>query len=153
MGDEIINKTILNSEEPGLQKARNILERIERRELYRFVAEITGTIEDTNFHYEEELNLTVVQIHTDMGKKKKNPVTDMLFFDKDSGEIERRSDEDLEHLAPGRVDFDKLYVLLRDQNPSAEVEEEAKKKFQSLVTKRNTEGKNWKAKYRQIQKM
>jgi len=69
MTDEIINKTILNSEEPELQKARNILERIERRELYRFVAEITGTIEDTNFHYEEELaseNLAVVQIHTDM---------------------------------------------------------------------------------------
>ena len=82
----------------------------------RFVAEITGTIEDNNFHYEEELaceNLAVVQIHTDMGKKKKNPVTEMLFFDKETGEIERRSDEDLEHLAPGRVDFDKLYVLLR----------------------------------------
>jgi len=36
MTDEMVNRTILDSEDPNLAKARNILERIERRENTRF---------------------------------------------------------------------------------------------------------------------
>ena len=91
--DEWVNQTILNSEDEGMQKARNILERIQSRKTYRFkiifsrrviikitffhriLAEITGTIEKDNFHYEKLLScdtLAVAKIHIDMGKVRFN---------------------------------------------------------------------------------
>ena len=131
--DEYVNQTILNSEDKGLQKARDILERVEKRQTYRskkyfcclviklqlscrILAEITGTIEKDNFQYENDLScefLAVAKIHIDMGKKKKNPVTAMLFFNKEGETVDPMTDEELSHLAPGRVDYDKLLILLR----------------------------------------
>ena len=82
----------------------------------RILAEITGTIEKDNFQYENDLScefLAVAKIHIDMGKKKKNPVTAMLFFNKEGETVDPMTDEELSHLAPGRVDYDKLLILLR----------------------------------------
>lgn len=144
--DEWVNQTILNSEDEGLQKARDILERIQSRKTYRILAEITGTIEKDNFYYEKLLScefLAVTKIHIDMGKKKKNPVTSMIFFNKEGEKVEPMTDQELSHLAPGRVDYDKLYILLRELNPSADMEEEAKEKIESLIT----ENKDWKVKW------
>ena len=130
---------------------------------HRILAEITGTIEKGNFEYEKDLScefLAVTKIHIDMGKKKKNPVTAMLFFDKEGKKVEPMTEEELSHLAPGRVDYDKLLILLRletfllfcplfelsffrEQNPSADMEEEARKKIESLIS----ENKDWKVKW------
>ena len=62
----------------------------------------------------------------------------MLFFDKEGKKVEPMTDQELSHLAPGRVDYDKLLILLRletfllfcplfelsffrEQNPSADM--------------------------------
>ena len=37
----------------------------------------------------------------------------MIFFKKDGEKVEPMTDHELSHLAPGRVDYDKLYILLR----------------------------------------
>jgi len=145
MTDEMVNRTILDSEDPNLAKARNILERIERRQNYKILAEITGKIEKKNVEYEAELDcnsLAVAKVHTDMGKKEENPVTHILFFDKYTGETTQITVKELEHLAPSRVFYDKLFILLRDQEPSAEVLGEARRKVESLA-----EGKNWDIKW------
>jgi len=99
--------------------------------------------------YEAELDcksLAVAKVHTDMGKKEENPVTHILFFDKDTGETTRRTVKDLEHLAPSRVFYDKLYILLRDQNPSPEVLGEARERVKSLA-----EGKSWDIKWYKVE--
>ena len=83
---------------------------------HRVLAEIPGTIEKGNFEHEKDLScefLAVTKIHIDMGKKKANPVTFMLFFDKEGRKVEPMTEEELSHLAPGRVDYDKLLILLR----------------------------------------
>jgi len=146
LNDDWVNQTILNSDSEGLQKSRDLLERIQNREPYRILAEITGTIEKDNFHYENRLSceyLAVTKIHIDMGKKKKNPVTAMLFFDKKGKKVEPMTDEELSHLAPGRVDYDKLHILHRELNPSAQMEEEARNRIESLLE----ENKDWKVKW------
>jgi len=139
MTDETINTTILNSENPGLAKSREILERIERRDNYKILAELTGTLENKVHEYEADLNcdsLAVAKLHTDMGKKKENPVTHIPFLSKETGEVFQMTAKDLEHLAPSSVSYDKLYILLRDRNPSEEVLEEARKKVESLADRK-----------------
>ena len=54
----------------------------------------------------------MAKTHIDMGMNNKNPVTDILFFDK-SGKLVLRTAEELEHLVPSRVQYDKLFILLR----------------------------------------
>ena len=66
--------------------------------------------------YEADLDcdsLAVAKLHTDMGKKKENPVTHIPFLSKETGEVFQKTAKDLEHLAPGRVFYDKLYILIR----------------------------------------
>ena len=37
----------------------------------------------------------------------------MIFFKKDGEKVEPMTDHELAHLAPGRVDFDQLFILHR----------------------------------------
>ena len=131
---------------------------------HRILAEITGTIEKGNFEYEKDLScefLAVTKIHIDMGKKKKNPVTFMLFFDKEGKKVESMTDKKLSHLAPGRVDYDMVCILHRSEtlllfcplyelsfsrelNPSADMLKEAREKIEGLISENKDWEVNWK---------
>ena len=137
---------------------------IELHSYHRILAEITGTFDKDNTQYENDLScefLAVTKIHIDMGKKKKNPVTFMLFFDKEGKKVESMTDKKLSHLAPGRVDYDMVCILHRSEtlllfcplyelsfsrelNPSADMLKEAREKIEGLISENKDWEVNWK---------
>jgi len=134
--DDWINQTIRNSSDPGLEKARQILKRIDDRDKYKVIAQIThGSLEKNELHYEESLlssskilgfssesendenlksvDLCIIKNYINMGRKDKtNPVLGMLFYDKE-GNVEGKSEEDLKEIAPEKIYEEKLFVLCR----------------------------------------
>lgn len=143
--DEWVNQTIRNSSEPGLEKARDILKRIDDRDKYKVIAEIgQGPLNKSEQHYEESLlfstrqaglsddveedgaqdstalrpgDLCVIKNMINMGRKDgTNPVLNMLFYDK-SGRVEVKTEDELKQIAPAKLFEEKLFVLCRRNAP------------------------------------
>jgi len=130
--DYSVTQGILSSEDPNLQQAKNILTRINKRDLYRLVAEMTGDVGKTDQELQEELgcNLAVGRTVIDYGQKEKNPVTAILFYDK-LGRISTKTDEDLLNFVPKKISYEKVYVFLRDSG--AEGEARAVRQLRSMA--------------------
>ena len=90
--DDRVTEWIRLSDDPKLKQAKDILRRINKRDLYRYariishclivrhlysqIAEITGDLEKSDQQIEEELgsNLAVARTVIDYGQKNKNPM-------------------------------------------------------------------------------
>merc|ERR1711936_189561 len=149
----------------GLEKARDILKRIDDRDKYKIIAQIDNSyIEGSECYYEESLrdtsgllSMTEVDLSDDellrpddicifkkninMGRKdKSNPVLSMLFYDK-HGKVEVKKEEDLKEIAPAKLHEEHLFVLCRRNNP------DILKKAKSAVQNWASKFPGWKSKF------
>jgi len=127
--DDWINQTIRNSSNPELERARNIMKRIDDREKYKDIAEISYTsLPKSESEYENLLqtfvreqksailtddDLCVIKNKINMGRKNgTNPVLDMLFCDK-NGAVRTLKSEELLQIAPAQLAEEKLFIVCR----------------------------------------
>jgi len=143
--DDWVNQAIKNSDDPALAPARQILRRIDDRDKYKIIAQIESdkSIEGSERSYEESLrdaaglidpseadldnpdilkanDLCIFKKIINMGKKdKSNPVLGMLFTDK-LGNVEVKTEEDLQEIAPSKLFEEQLFVLCRRNGKTLE---------------------------------
>lgn len=128
-----LDQTIRNSDGDDMKEAREIMKRMDDRNLYRMVAQIeNGTITGSEASYHESLtqffnspeadmtgpgmlrpeDIAIVKKRVNMGKGKTNPVLSMLFYNK-HGEVEVKTEDDLKKIAPAQLAEENLFVLCR----------------------------------------
>lgn len=147
--DEVVNQTILHSEDPALASSRRLLERIANRDLYTIIATISGNLPEKDRTYEaelrnfggEQLDFCISKRYIDMGKKRCNPVTKVLFYTKNGEQTMELGDEDLAEFAPSKIFHENLFVLLRTEDPDASTIERARQ-----ATSAWTSGRGWEVK-------
>lgn len=112
--------TILNSVDPNLEESKKILTRIQKRQVYQVLKHVEGDINISQKAevYEKELQemtgepVCVSKRYIDMGKNKRNPVLNCLFFNK-NGKLYEPSERELEAMAPKKLVTESLLILLR----------------------------------------
>lgn len=121
LSDDVVTMTILNSVDPNLEESKKILTRIQKRQVYQVLKHVEGDINISQKAevYEKELQemtgepaVCVSKRYIDMGKNKRNPVLNCLFFNK-NGKLYEPSERELEAMAPKKLVTESLLILLR----------------------------------------
>ncbi|OXB61764.1 UNVERIFIED_CONTAM: hypothetical protein H355_005229, partial [Colinus virginianus] len=98
---------ILHSSRPELSEAREILHKIERRELYKFLGETQP----------EKMNEIPKVVNMDYGMKDQNPIDNVLFYCKaDPSKAIKISKEQVSRLLPGTFSEQVIRVYCRRQD-------------------------------------
>jgi len=132
-----IYHTILHSSEPELDEARNIICRIESRRLYKFIGQTKPKNPETRFRADQSAEIsrqiagsmvdrddktTVIRPHDiivsivniDYGKKDKNPIDDVCFYNKANPDIAVKfRKEQVSHMLPEKFSDQFIRVYCR----------------------------------------
>lgn len=127
--DEWVMQSIRNSEDQDLQEARDLLQRIDQRKMYKPVAHIKivddgsldlKTAEDSvqilknSLKEVSEKQLKVVGLYINMGSKdKSNPVEKMMFYKKGSEKGFFMNSNELKTIVPEQTYDKQLFVLCK----------------------------------------
>ena len=148
--DEWIMQSIRNSESSELKPARELLRRIDQRELYRSLEHIKlvenkeerldlETVENSVVILKDTLKqlnekVIVVELEINMGSKdRSNPVEKMLFYEKGSKRAKTIDSDKLKTFVPEQGYDKQLLVLSKTED--LEMNEKAKKEVNDWVKK------------------
>ena len=109
--DDSIYSKILHSKNKDLQKCKDIIDRIENRNLYKQIW--TGKLDDfdlNNFSDYRESDLRIINMKFDLCNKNKFPLEKVKFYDKKNENIKFISNEDLNKLYPNK--YEENYLLV-----------------------------------------
>ena len=138
--DDWIHQSIRNSSSEELAPARAVLKRIDQRKMYKIVGHIENpNLPGSSSLYEEALkkiiaqakgseaenkleptDIAITKVDINMGKGGRNPVENMLFYDKGTSEGYLKTSEQLRRFVPQQIIDQQLFVLVKD---STKVEE------------------------------
>lgn len=109
--DDSIYSKILHSKNKDLQKCKDIIDRIENRNLYKQIW--TGKSDDfdmNDFSDYRESDLRIINMKFDLCNKNKFPLEKVKFYDKKNENIKFISNEDLNKLYPNK--YEENYLLV-----------------------------------------
>ena len=119
--DDWLHQTIRNSTSGDLEPARDLLRRIDQRQLYKIVAHIENTAVPEEACSDELKKLSstpeilaVVKVKIQMGKGGRNPVEKMLFYEKGSLTGKKKTPEELKRFVPQEISHQELLVLSKE---------------------------------------
>ncbi|XP_070560506.1 deoxynucleoside triphosphate triphosphohydrolase SAMHD1-like [Ptychodera flava] len=130
LDDTIYTEILKSHDDDKLMEARLILQRIQKRELYKLVCKvefpanltkqdirqediITSHANDGSLK-EDDLRLMIVNM--DYGVGDKNPFDDMLFYSKDDAAPRYALPDEISHLIPKTFQERRLFVYVTDYN-------------------------------------
>lgn len=123
--DDRILGVIEMSDERGLAKAREIMERIHKRDLYQFIGELKDAdnknitpkktmFEDTKEECLTAENLVIIEHKYDYGKKEHNPLKFIRFYRKDDdSKAVLLGDEEMPPNLPARIQWRDVRLYTR----------------------------------------
>ncbi|XP_050395452.1 deoxynucleoside triphosphate triphosphohydrolase SAMHD1 isoform X2 [Patella vulgata] len=129
--DDTIFQRIMRSRKPGLQGARDLIDRIQKRQLYRCVGsthrpegldkkedkKLLEEIAELDGELKPEF-LTLACVHYDYGMKNKNPVDNTRFYTKSKpNECKRLRKHQVSQLLPEHFQEDMIRIFCKEHNP------------------------------------